>query len=142
MADCSVIGPKIIVSKKINPNQGSMIGSILTLSVTAEPIGLGFQGRIEGTDIGFEGLLSAPDIGFVGIITDSIGFNGDIGPLIQVSRAFNPNQGAMIGMILTQSITGDPVGIGFQGAIDATDIGFIGTIDDSDIGFISAFCDC
>lgn len=102
----------------------------------------GFIGVIEADDIGFEGLIVSADIGFEGLITDSIGFNGTIGPIITVFKTFNANQGSMLGGILTLSVTGEPIGIGFEGNINDIDVGFNGTIDNSNIGFNGTVCDC
>ncbi len=109
---------------------------------TAPDCNTGFIGKIEASDIGFQGLLDPIDLGFEGIVTDSIGFNGNIGPIITVTKTFNPNQGSMIYGILTLSVTGEPIGIGFQGKIHTDDQGFIGAIDDSDIGFNGTVCGC
>lgn len=62
------IGEEIIVVPQGNVTQATLVGGIITLSVSSEPIGLGFQGHLHTSDIGFIGTIDNSDIGFQGHI--------------------------------------------------------------------------
>ena len=109
--------------------------------VTSEICPKGFIGVLDGDSIGLVGILDDDSIGFEGHITD-LGFIGDIGLPITATPQGNATQATLIGGIITLSVSIEPVGFGFVGAIDSNGIGLIGAIDDSDIGFIGAICDC
>ena len=109
--------------------------------VTSEICPEGFIGILDGDSIGLVGLLDADSIGFEGVIAD-LGFIGSIEFPITAIPQGNVTQATLIGGIITLSVSAEPVGLGFIGAIDSNSIGLIGAIDTSDIGFIGEICDC
>ena len=109
--------------------------------ITSEICPEGFIGILESDNIGLVGLLDGDSLGFEGSITN-IGLIGGIEFPITAIPQGSVTQATLISGIITLSVSNEPTGLGFIGAIDSNGIGLIGAIDDSDIGFIGEICDC